>query len=389
MLRCILASAILFAASFPAAAIECLAPSQASAPFLVLGRVSSEVSGVQSDDIERLLRERLKSGGRYRVLLPDQYQYAIKSRLIDKCTVALSADVAIGMTNTDAGLAFGVRGLVTRSEFVAKVSVRLLTAGVTVDELSLTDKANTFVAGTAANKAFARLLENIAVTFESRRDAWASARIPGLDAQVVPDGKSSQPASFVYTSEKHVQFEGTLHAPNPNRNELELELDPAKSTALISAVLHYVVVNGTKVDSPAILAGLEPGDVITAVNGQKISDWNALTAKVQASPGNTLHLLVDRYVGPNQYGSRVQVDVTPQVTTTGGPGQIGVVRASSFTIRGEDARSILSSSCSIGSRCRVIGLINWRASLSTIATDGVVRTEATQLFKLTSAESAN
>ena len=51
------------------------------------------------------------------------------------------------------------------------------------------------------------------------------------------------------------------------------------------------VMSGT----PAAKAGLKPGDVITAINGKKLLDWNSLSATVSSSrPGTVLHLTVRR-----------------------------------------------------------------------------------------------
>ncbi len=46
--------------------------------------------------------------------------------------------------------------------------------------------------------------------------------------------------------------------------------------------------------SPAKGAGLRPGDVITAIDGQPVSTWNATTAKIRASGGKTLQLTYER-----------------------------------------------------------------------------------------------
>ncbi|MFP5359499.1 MAG: M50 family metallopeptidase [Actinomycetes bacterium] len=57
--------------------------------------------------------------------------------------------------------------------------------------------------------------------------------------------------------------------------------------------------------SPASLAGLEPGDTVTAVDGTPVSTWDELTGVIAASPGEELLLTVERE------GGTVEVAVTP------------------------------------------------------------------------------
>ncbi|MEO1088285.1 MAG: site-2 protease family protein, partial [Acidobacteriota bacterium] len=77
------------------------------------------------------------------------------------------------------------------------------------------------------------------------------------------------------------------------------------SVALIAAVfMHGFPVQGTQgappvigivgEDSPAEKAGLEPGDRIVAVDGEKVELWNDLEFHVTTSPEKTLRLSVDR-----------------------------------------------------------------------------------------------
>ena len=61
--------------------------------------------------------------------------------------------------------------------------------------------------------------------------------------------------------------------------------------------------------SPAVLAGLKEGDVIVAIDGTAISDWNQATAITRANAGNPLSCVVLRD------GSEVTLTVTPILTT--------------------------------------------------------------------------
>ncbi len=60
-------------------------------------------------------------------------------------------------------------------------------------------------------------------------------------------------------------------------------------------------------DSPAAQAGLKPGDLIVAVNGQPISSWQELNALIKKSAGRPLKLTIKRGQ------ERLVVTVTPQL----------------------------------------------------------------------------
>ncbi len=60
-------------------------------------------------------------------------------------------------------------------------------------------------------------------------------------------------------------------------------------------------------DTPAFYAGIQPGDIVEAVNGRKIESWDELTGEIEQSGGNTLVFYLRR--GDE---SRV-VSVTPQI----------------------------------------------------------------------------
>lgn len=66
---------------------------------------------------------------------------------------------------------------------------------------------------------------------------------------------------------------------------------------------------------PADVAGLQPGDLVLAVDGNPISDWSELVALVQAAPAADLVLTIAR--------SRERIDVTVSVGSADGVGRIG------------------------------------------------------------------
>lgn len=73
-------------------------------------------------------------------------------------------------------------------------------------------------------------------------------------------------------------------------------------------------------DYPAYVAGLEQGDVVTAINGEAIASWTDMTAIIQNQVGTALTFTVDRG------GEVVQLTITPEAGDSGS-GVIGIVAA--------------------------------------------------------------
>ena len=61
--------------------------------------------------------------------------------------------------------------------------------------------------------------------------------------------------------------------------------------------------------SPAAAAGIQPGDVIVSVGGQEVSDFATAAALIQAAPGQSVPIVVDRD------GQRLTLSVTPDTVT--------------------------------------------------------------------------
>lgn len=178
-MRSLLLGGLLAIVSLPALAIECIAPADAL-PVLVLANVRSDVSEIDQAQLESTIRERLISGGKYRVVLADQYRNALDNHRIDKCTPAFSLNVSVDMARSDPGKAYGLGGFVTRFEFTARTDVQVLPDRVTLDNFTLTDKADSGLTGKKAREAFARLLESVAREIETRRDNWVAHPVPGF-----------------------------------------------------------------------------------------------------------------------------------------------------------------------------------------------------------------
>lgn len=82
-------------------------------------------------------------------------------------------------------------------------------------------------------------------------------------------------------------------------------------------IIENVIENG-----PAGTAGLQAGDVVVEMAGEKIVEWEDLASIVQQSPGETISVTVERN------GQPVTLDVTPAVIEQDGEtyGQMGVMR---------------------------------------------------------------
>jgi len=76
---------------------------------------------------------------------------------------------------------------------------------------------------------------------------------------------------------------------------LPQELTPEMAKAFGVPNSHGVAIANVVGDSPAAKAGLKVGDVITAINGNPVSDVNAFRLQVAGfAPGTTIHVKVDR-----------------------------------------------------------------------------------------------
>lgn len=73
-------------------------------------------------------------------------------------------------------------------------------------------------------------------------------------------------------------------------------------------------------DYPAYVAGLQPGDVVTAINGKAVASWAEMTAIIQNQVGAAVAFTVDRG------GESVELTITPQAGDSGS-GVIGIVAA--------------------------------------------------------------
>ncbi|AQQ53724.1 RIP metalloprotease RseP [Planococcus lenghuensis] len=73
-------------------------------------------------------------------------------------------------------------------------------------------------------------------------------------------------------------------------------------------------------DSPAAAAGLEGGDLVTAIDSEPVDSWNDLVGVVQENPENTLNFTVERD------GEVLDLAITPErMQPEGAPEEVGVI----------------------------------------------------------------
>jgi regulator of sigma E protease len=111
--------------------------------------------------------------------------------------------------------------------------------------------------------------------------------------------------------------------------ERALEVPALGSLAALGVVPATVLISDVTPDSAAASAGLAPGDLIVALDGQPVGSFSWFAESVRASEGRTLRLTYARA------GRSQDVDVTPRLVESDGPA--GRERAWLVGIRAEDA----------------------------------------------------
>ena len=121
------------------------------------------------------------------------------------------------------------------------------------------------------------------------------------DAEVAP---ADIPISFTH---KHVLKRMCIVAAGPFFNIL-LAVIIFFSIFLISGLfILKASVGEVREGSPALAAGLKPGDEITAIDGKPVSNWNDMTEIIGASNGRTLKISVKRA------GTDLVFQITPEL----------------------------------------------------------------------------
>ena len=127
------------------------------------------------------------------------------------------------------------------------------------------------------------------------------------DAMIVENGKEIQiaPLDRQFNSKKLSQRAMTIFA-GPLFNFI-LAFIIFLVIALVQGVPTYEpVVTAVVDDGPAQTAGLQAGDLVTAIDGKHITTWQELSTAIQQSPGEELVIEVERE------GTAVTIPVTPK-----------------------------------------------------------------------------
>ncbi|GAW94313.1 RIP metalloprotease RseP [Calderihabitans maritimus] len=90
---------------------------------------------------------------------------------------------------------------------------------------------------------------------------------------------------------------------------------------VIGTPSHSNVVGGVIPGRPADKAGIQKGDRIIAINGQKVNDWDDLVNIIYQNPGQSLRITVLRN------GNRIEKTVTPELDPEANVGLIGIKQA--------------------------------------------------------------
>ena len=76
-------------------------------------------------------------------------------------------------------------------------------------------------------------------------------------------------------------------------------------------------------DSPAKVGGIQPGDMIISIKGQKVENWQDFNTRILTSPGKKLEIVVSRD------GQFKTLYVTPESHNRPGVGEVGRIKVSS------------------------------------------------------------
>ena len=220
MFRKLVACLLLLVLAPPALAIECLTSAQDQQPILVVGSVNNTIRNFDADKFSDSLRERL--GSSFRVLLSDQYQYAVQRGQIDRCTPQFLANLQL---DAETGNVV-VNGDRLQDNFSGFVQVLRLPEKITQDRFRLKPKrlsfGNLLFGGTqkALDKLMDSLVNDAAEAFQSRRDDWVRARTPGFNPAGSPpsqvETRRPDAAATPAVSDVYVRIEFIGRDPPPS-----------------------------------------------------------------------------------------------------------------------------------------------------------------------------
>lgn len=140
---------------------------------------------------------------------------------------------------------------------------------------------------------------------------------------------AKEPGSYDAVFEYRVQVTEWLSS--------EDEPAPAASLGLTLQMPDFPPVIGTVLEhGRASAAGLEPGDEIRMINGERIRDWHHLVDTIQGNPGNSLAVTVLRN------GEELSFAITPELAERDGR-QIGLIGAAPASVQFPDSMLVETS----------------------------------------------
>lgn len=179
-----------------------------------------------------------------------------------------------------------------------------------VGERSSFDEFGTVKAQGWAGLEHSRLLAMVALP-----GVDAPAHVGGLQSGDIVETVAGEPVDDWYGFETAIARQGVgglvevtvARGAADAREMLALELPALGSVSALGTIPASVLVASVSPDSPAQRSGLEPGDIVLAVDGEPMGTFAAFSNRVRTSEGQSLDLRVSRQ------GETFDLDVTPEL----------------------------------------------------------------------------
>ncbi len=138
----------------------------------------------------------------------------------------------------------------------------------------------------------------------------ANAHVLGLNDQIETNSGSSAGVGFAIPSDSVARIADAIIAGHPVKHAyVGVELNGTSAGG--------ATVTATTAGSPAATAGVQPGDVVTAINGKSITSTDQFIATVDTfAPGDTITLTVKR--SGQTHNIKLKLGTRPSTSPTGG-----------------------------------------------------------------------
>ncbi len=212
--------------------------------------------------------------------------------------------------------------MMSREEVVSPAQVETVAAESRAERAGLQPGDRIIAVNGVSTPYTADVLEQIQAAY-GFEGTWAEFQLRGMFKRVASEQPTGvEPRDLTLTVERDGNsFDLLVPAVPP-----EVLLNWEQPSNLGVAFWIEPVVGGVHPFLPASKAGLEPGDLIVAINGQPVDSWNEMTAIITPQMGQELQLTVERN------GERQELSVTPiENPQAAGQGYIGIERGGSET----------------------------------------------------------